>query len=255
MPIISVASAKGGAGKTTSALALAAALAADPGFAATPPVLWDLDPDGDATLRLGFPIEPELLGPLLVGRTSSAERLGSYLLADAAHRTAEHFDLVPASIDNGDVESHYGAANGGLPLVAFRLKKLCADRTVIIDTTPGLRTLLCRAALSVADVLVIHVVPEPLAERHVLSMVSTLRGLGGNATVLIVATMVGTNPGPLSALRVALSSEKLAMNAVIPREAVVNDAIWTRATALGAAPGSRSAESYVSLARQVQVRS
>jgi cellulose biosynthesis protein BcsQ len=57
VPIIAVASAKGGVGKTTSALAIAAAIAMD---ANAPPVLlWDLDPTGDATLRLGLAIEPQ----------------------------------------------------------------------------------------------------------------------------------------------------------------------------------------------------
>lgn len=252
MPIIAVGSAKGGVGKTTSALALAAALAAERAPDATTPVLWDLDPDGDATLRLGFVIEPDSLGKLLAGRVRVVDRLGSYGLADAARQTAEHFDLVPASLDIGDVELHYATAMRGIELVAFRLHQLCADRTVVIDTTPGLRTLLSRAAIAVADFLLIHVVPEPHAERHVADVVAALHGLGGTAEVLVVATMIGTDPAPLLTLREALASQGLDVSAVIPREAMVNDAIWSRATALGAVPGSKSADAYRLLANQLQ---
>jgi chromosome partitioning protein len=251
VPIIAVGSAKGGVGKTTSALALAAALAAG---GATAPVLWDLDPNGDATLRMGFAIEPDCLGMLLAGRARVVDRLGSYGLADAARQTAEHFDLVPASLDIGDVELHYATAMRGIELVAFRFHQLCADRTVVLDTTPGLRTLLSRAAIAVADFLLIHVVPEPHAERHVAEVVAALHGLGGTAKVLVVATMIGSDPTALLTLRDALASQGLDISAVIPREAMVNDAIWSRATALSAVPGSKSADAYRLLANQLQSR-
>jgi cellulose biosynthesis protein BcsQ len=249
VPIIAVASAKGGVGKTTSALAIAAALATDP--TAPPVLLWDLDPSGDATLRLGFAIEPQgRLGMLLAGRADPSDALGSYGIEDATRRTVEQFDVVPASVDITDTETHAASALGG-ELVGFRLRQLCAGRSVVIDTSPGLRTLLSRSAIAVADALLIHIVPEPHAERHIIDVVSALRGMGGKAEVHIVATMVGSDPVALTRLRDALAFEGLKISAAIPREAVVNDAVWSGATALGAAPGSRAAEAYRLLARRL----
>jgi len=242
VPIIAVASAKGGVGKTTSALAIAAAIAMDP--KAPPVLLWDLDPTGDATLRLGFAIEPQRqLGLLLAGRVAPSDPLGSYGIHDAARSTVEQFDVVPASVDISDAEAYAANALGG-ELVAFRLGQLCAGRSVM-------RTLLSRSAIAVADALLIHIVPEPLAERHVFDVVSSLRGMGGNAEIHIVATMVGNDPAALARLRDALASEGFKISAAIPREAVVNDAVWSGATALGAAPGSRAAEAYRLLARRL----
>jgi chromosome partitioning protein len=249
VPIVAVASAKGGVGKTTSALAIAAAIAMDP--SAPPVLLWDLDPSGDATLRLGFAIEPERrLGMLLAGRAAPSDSLGSYGIEDATRRTTEQFDVVPASVDITDAETYAGNALGS-ELVAFRLRQLCAGRSVVIDTAPGLRTLLSRSAIAVADALLIHIVPEPLAERHVIDVVSALRGMGGNAEIYVIATMVGTDPTALTRLRDALAPEGLKIAAAIPREAAVNDAVWSGATALGAAPGSRAAEAYRLLSRRL----
>ncbi len=249
MPIIAVSSAKGGVGKTTSALAIAAAIAMDP--KAPPVLLWDLDPHGDATLRLGFEIEAEpRLGMLLAGRAKPSDALGSYGIDEATRRTVEQFGVVPASVDITDAEA--GAANAlGAELVGFRLRQLCAGRSVVIDTSPGFQTLLSRSAIAVADALLIHIVPEPNAERHVVAVISALRGMGGNAEVHIVATMVGSDPAALTRLRDALGREGLKISAAIPREAVVNDAVWSGATALGAAPGSRAAEAYRLLARRL----
>jgi cellulose biosynthesis protein BcsQ len=94
VPIIAVASAKGGVGKTTSALAIAAAIAMD---ANAPPVLlWDLDPTGDATLRLGLAIEPQRqLGMLLAGRAAPSDSLGSYGIENATRSSVEQFDVGP----------------------------------------------------------------------------------------------------------------------------------------------------------------
>jgi len=75
MPIIAVAAAKGGTGKTTAALSLAAALAelsADD----VSTVLIDLDPCGDATQRMGVARESALLGALLSGRRNAADHNG-----------------------------------------------------------------------------------------------------------------------------------------------------------------------------------
>jgi chromosome partitioning protein len=249
VPIIAVASAKGGVGKTTSSLAIAAAIAMNPN--APPVLLWDLDPTGDATLRLGFAIEPQRqLGFLLAGRVGPSDPLGSYGIDDAARSTVEQFDIVPASVDITDAETYAANALGG-ELVAFRLRQLSAGRSVVIDTSPGLRTLLSRSAIAVADALLIHIVPEPRAERHVFDVISSLRGMGGNAEIHIVATMVGSDPVALERLRDGLASEGLKISAVIPREAIVNDALWSGATAIGAAPGSRAAEAYRLLARRL----
>jgi chromosome partitioning protein len=250
MALVVVVSPKGGVGKTTSAITLVACLVASNAIATTDALLWDLDPGADATLRLGLSRNSNGLSALLAGRKAPVDAVNSYDLEQAA-QPAAGISVVPAGDDIADVEERYASIGDGGDLVAHRLGELSRNATVVVDTAPGLKSLLVRAALSVADVVIVPVVPEPRSERHVFDVVATLRGLDRRPELSIVATMVGADSGGLPELHAALEVEKLTIAAVVPREAVVNDSIWSHNSILESAPKSKATRAYLGLAKRL----
>jgi cellulose biosynthesis protein BcsQ len=247
--LIVVASAKGGVGKTTAALALAAALAQATGASETT-VLIDLDPGGDATLRMGAPREAELLGPLVVGKRGPFDHVGDFNVFTAAHPTLEGFLLVPSSDDIETIEAHFSATAAGAELLQYRLRALGRECRLVVDTAPGIGTLLERAAIASADVLIIPVIPEPHSERHVLEIVAIMRGMGGAARVYVVAAFAAADDD-VGMLNAALHREDLAVSAWFPHEPAVAQAVWSIGTPLRLAPDSRCATAYRDLAAHI----
>jgi cellulose biosynthesis protein BcsQ len=251
MPIIAVAAAKGGTGKTTAALSLAAALAeisADD----VSTVLIDLDPCGDATQRMGVARESASLGALLSGRRNAADRIGDFTVLDAAHQTGERFAVVPSCDDIGEVEAHFAEMPGGLELLTYRLHALGRDCRLVVDTAPGITTFLGRAAIVAADVVIVPIVPQPGACRRAIEVLNLLRGMGGAAHVFVVAAQVNGTGRDVDALNDGLRNDRLAVSEWFPYESSVARSAWSTGTALFLAPASQCAESYRNLARNIQ---
>ncbi|HEY4377610.1 MAG TPA: ParA family protein [Acidimicrobiales bacterium] len=155
MRVVACTGLKGGVGKTSTAVNLAA-LGATAGLAT---VLWDLDPQGAATYCLR--LKPKLKGgaPKLlkggrdglrgVARDSSIDRL-RVVPADVTLREAER-----VLIGTGRPAKSVRRLLSGL--------KDSAD-LVVLDCPPGLNAVV-EAVAAVADVLLVPVVPEPLPLR------------------------------------------------------------------------------------------
>ncbi len=160
--IIAVANQKGGVGKTTSTLSIAAAMSElDQAV-----LVVDLDPQACLTFSLGY--DPDVIEPslhdMVVGRTT---------LADTVVRH-EEVDLAPASIDLAGAEVTLLSRTGREFLLRGELSELTDTYDVILlDCAPSLGVLTING-LTAADEVVIPVQCETLSHRGVSQLLETI---------------------------------------------------------------------------------
>lgn len=155
MRVLAVTGLKGGVGKTSAAVNLATLAAAE----GRRTLLWDLDPQGAATFCLD--LKPKLKGG--ASRLIGGSRGG---LATVSRRTSiDRLTVVPADTSVRDIDRVLSVS--GKPTKPIRRllagTKDTAD-VVVLDCPPGI-TAVVEAVVSVADVLLVPVVPEPLPLR------------------------------------------------------------------------------------------
>ncbi|TBR11008.1 MAG: ParA family protein [Lysobacter sp.] len=164
--IIAIANQKGGVGKTTTAVNLAAGLARSP----TRVLLVDLDPQGNATMGSG-------VDKRSIGHSITEVLLGESTSAQAIVRTGEAFDLLPGNIDLTAAEIRLMDASEREHRLKSVLAPLRADYDFILIDCPPALSLLTLNALTAADSVIVPMQCEYYALEGISALVDTIEAI------------------------------------------------------------------------------
>lgn len=230
MFVLAIVSGKGGVGKTTTAVALAAAFAPK-----RRTVLIDLDPTGGASYASGH--DPSVLA-------DRATAIGAMTELPMPARTPEGYGLLAGT---PDLERRATLVRQEIE----RFRTLLQADVVVIDAPPGFG-LLPQAAVLVADAVLVPLLLEPLAIRTTEHILGLFEGLGASAKLL------GILPTGVEKRRALFGDQLLQIQGYgtrvfepIPRLVAVAESALAGRSILAYAPRSPASSAYRALAETI----
>jgi chromosome partitioning protein len=251
--VFTIANQKGGVGKTTTAINLAAALA----DRKIPTLLIDLDPQANATSGLGFEKEE--------GTSVYSAFHGDGSLAEKVKATRTHnLYLIPSEVDMAALEMELGQQENYLLKLRELMQPLRDEgefRAIILDCPPALG-MISMNALAAAHYLLIALQCEYLALEglgEILQTIDRLRDAGVNPDLEaggIIMTMfdIRTNLSRQVLKEVQDHLPDKLFEAIIPRSIRLGEAPSYGQTIFEYDPHSAGAIAYKALGKEVSKR-
>ena len=240
---LALANQKGGVGKTTTALNLAAGLA----LAGRQVLLIDLDPQANATSGLGLELHGDhRRHPLISPDEKTALPSGR-----------PNLTVVPSTPDLLRVEESLLTMHDAAQRLGNFLARQAKADYVIIDCPPSLG-LLTRNALAAASGIIIPIQCEYYAMEGLTRILTEVEAVQTRANPnLSVAGILLTMYDPALELAVEVAEEvastfpQWVFSSVIPRDVTLSEASSFGQTIFEYAPRSRASMAYMELTREV----
>jgi len=247
--IFAVANQKGGVGKTTTSINLAAAL----GALEQRVLVVDCDPQGNATRGLGVEAEPPHLYQVLTGEAEAREAIRP--------SGFPNLELLPADRDLVGVEVEFVGLDGWERRLAERLEGATAPYdAVFLDCPPSLGHLTV-LALVAADAVLVPLQCEYFALEGLTELVTTVRrvGAGLNAGLEIRGIVLTMYDDRMNLTRDVETEVRehfgdVVFRTVVPRNVRLAEAPSHGRPILQYDIKSRGAEAYLALARELAGR-
>ena len=251
MQIISLSIIKGGSGKTTTAVNLAAYL----GMVGKKVLLIDFDPQGNATINFG--IDPDSLT-----KTIYSALVGQSTTLESIIHTKYNVDLLPSNDDLGELDlaiiQNISKIERPMHLLKESISHLDYDY-ILIDTPPSKGVLTVNALTASTDVI-IPMQCEYLATRGVNKIIDTINktreSYNANLHLLGIAATMFNNRTNLSSITLQEARKFFIQNNVTVFDTVINRSIKIAEAPMLGLPAifhTEYAESYIELGKEIFV--
>ncbi|RZA21289.1 MAG: ParA family protein [Lysobacteraceae bacterium] len=245
--IIAIANQKGGVGKTTTAVNLAAALARTPKRT----LLVDLDPQGNATMGSGVDkreLEASITNVLL----------GEAQAREAIVRCEDGYDLLPGNIDLTAAEIRLMDEPAREQRLKQAIETVRADYDFILIDCPPSLSLLTLNALTAADSVLVPMQCEYYALEGLSALLDTIDALKGrlNPDLQIegvLRTMFDVRNNLANAVSAELTNHfgELVFRTIVPRNVRLAEAPSHGQSIIGYDKASRGGVAYLGLAGEL----
>jgi len=254
--VVAVANQKGGVGKTTTAINLAASLAA----ADQKVLLVDIDPQGNLTSGIGQKGKAGAAGTIYQALTQTEDVPDPH--AFIVSTGVDSVQLIPADRDLTGAEIELVSSSGREERLRALINPLRAEFDYIFIDCPPSLGLLTLNALVAADAVLIPLHCEYFALEGLADLVGTMRRVRAALNpaldiegVLLTMFDERTNLGQQVANDVRQFFKEKVFRTVIPRNVRLGEAPSHGMPVILYDVKSRGAEAYLALAREVLARS